>query len=48
MLSCVLFRMGTHFFEGAEKLLEVWLTSADETADLRVVSRYEIADHSGT
>lgn len=31
--------MGTHFFEGAEKLLEVWLTSADETADLRVVSR---------
>lgn len=32
-----------HFFEGTEKLLEVWFASGngDDSLDLRVIERYE-------
>lgn len=35
---------GAHFFEGTEKLLEVWFSRQDETkgtADLRTIPRFE-------
>ena len=30
-----------HFFEGAEKLFEIWLDSRDGKGDLRTIERYQ-------
>ncbi|XP_029639940.1 S-adenosylmethionine decarboxylase proenzyme 1 isoform X1 [Octopus sinensis] len=34
----------THFFEGTEKLLEVWFSPSSDSRDLRIISRQEWAE----
>lgn len=37
---------GEHFFEGAEKLFEVWFSSDDGNGDLRKVDRWGLVTYS--